>query len=186
MSDREAGNAVSAEARLGYATEVEKTATPYWLEGATYNKLSSDWAMLAVKNAFIANAGGAGVLPILQRLVGDGAISTPVNFNYSLMLFALGIAFAAISSAAAYMSYQALGADRQNDAVSRMNSLASFYYRQKHSHAETAAFEKRMAAWMKWTTLVALTAGIGAYLLFLAGIFVAVNGAHTIARVIGI
>jgi hypothetical protein len=185
LSDKEGTLKVSSSDRLDYATEIEKTAMPLWLEGASYMKVSSDWAMLAIKNAFIANAGGAGVLPILQKLVGESSATVPHNFNYSLMLFALGIAFAAVASAAAYMSYQALGADRQNDAVARMNSLAAFYYKQELSKVKTDAFEARMARWSTWTTAIALTAGIASYLFFLAGIFVAVNGAQVLADLIG-
>ena len=165
-----------------YHDEREKYVEPKIRRSFELGKLAQEWALLGIKNAFIANAAAAGAIPIVERIF----ITNNANQNLpgldivsALWWFGGGIIFAAITCLFAYVNFNAHSESIAFDIADDLHRLAHTHFGEEYSdedRKENQEGESKADRRITWTYLSAIMTGVLSYVFFGIGVYTAIPG----------
>ena len=138
----------------------------------TMQSLGTEYAQIALKSAFIANAGALVALPPLMQWLPH---SQRVLIPSCAWCFVVGLLLAATCAIVAYANFMLLATIFDKRAEARATELAANYGLRDPSilseprYVGLLAAEKRFGLWALMTMVAAIAAGIASYILFLLG-----------------
>lgn len=143
-------------------------------EAAESRKLATEYAQIALKSAFLVNAGALVALPpLMQWLSAAQRRLIPT----SAWLFVIGLMLAAICALLAYANFALIARVDSSDAnVLAVQVAVNYGLRdaselKSESHLKEVGVRASRSRWILGTMISSLVSGIGSYIAFFIGVF---------------
>lgn len=162
-----------------YFIDVEKFIEPKNRRSFEMQRFGQDWGLLAIKNAFIANAAAAGAIPIAERIIlaGQATGAPTLNIAGALWWFAGGVICAAATCFFAYLNFGLHSNSTFYDIADDHSRLIETHFGEKYTEEARKSFregEAKADRHIGWTYLTAIAFGILSYLFFFLGVYRAI------------